>query len=152
VAKTETVKLTPQREKFAYAIVAGMTQADAYRHAYPKSRKVSPRNLYAEASRLAANPKVFARIAQLREPAVESAQLTLSGHLAELDRLKRKAEKCDQHSAAIRAEELRGKATGLYVEKHHHSGHVGTGINPEKLKSLPPKKLDALIALLEEVQ
>ena len=31
--------LTPQQEKFALAIAAGNSQADAYREAYPRSKK-----------------------------------------------------------------------------------------------------------------
>lgn len=111
------MNLTHQQEKFAQGIASGLSQADAYRAAYPKSKKWKVDAIYSTASQLAADPKVSQRIQELRKPIVEAAQLTLSEHLGELARLKLLAEVAEQLPAAIRAEELRGKASGHYIER-----------------------------------
>ena len=51
--------------------------------------------------------------------------LTLEQHVAELARLRKQAESVEQFSAAVKAEELRGKACGLYVERKEHTGPGG---------------------------
>lgn len=54
-------------EIFAKAIVAGKTQADAYREAYPKSLKWTPDTLHHRAHEMAKNGKVMDRIDELRK-------------------------------------------------------------------------------------
>lgn len=109
--------LTPQQERFAQLVASGKSLSDAYRDAYPKSKKWAETSLHPKASGLAANGKVSARIAELRKTVVAEVRVSLESHLAELNRLKALAEAKDQVSGAIRAEELRGKASGLYVEQ-----------------------------------
>lgn len=67
--------LTPKREAFAQAIVAGATQADAYRQAY-RADKMMPATIHARASELAANGMVTGRIAALREELAAKALWT----------------------------------------------------------------------------
>src|SRR3546814_11052830 len=59
--------LTPKREQFAVAIAGGMTQTDAYKHAYPASLKWKPESVWSKASELMTNVKVLERIEQLRD-------------------------------------------------------------------------------------
>jgi hypothetical protein len=47
--------------------------------------------------------------------------LTIEQHMSELRTLREKAKVSGQISAAIKAEELRGKLRGFYVEQHEHS-------------------------------
>ena len=61
------MSLTGPQEKFAVGVASGKTQADAYREAYPKSKKWKDETLWAEASRLMANHKVSTRVKELRE-------------------------------------------------------------------------------------
>ncbi|MDX1488628.1 MAG: hypothetical protein R3268_10540 [Acidiferrobacterales bacterium] len=61
--------------------------------------------------------KIGGRFQELRQPAVEAAQVTLDGHLQQLADLSDKAMKAGQYSAAITAEHYRCKAVGLYVER-----------------------------------
>ena len=61
--------------------------------------------------------RIAARISELRLPAIEQAQITLASHIAELQRLAKIAEDKGQVQAAIKAIELTGKVSGLYVEK-----------------------------------
>lgn len=69
--------LTANQEKFVQNILQGMSQADAYRSAYPKNR-MSDKTLHEAASRLMGNSKVIARLTELRNelasPAIMSAQ------------------------------------------------------------------------------
>lgn len=110
------VKLTPKQERFAQEVASGKSQADAYRAAYDAELS-KPETIHSKASVLMADGKVAARVAELREPVVQKAQITLESHLADLQMLRDKAMESNQLSAAISAEIARGKASGVHVEK-----------------------------------
>lgn len=116
--------LTPKQEAFAQAVASGMNQSDAYRDAYAAG-KMKLTSINVNASKLVANTKVALRIAELRKPVVEAAQITLTSHLERLKVLSAAAEAGNQYSAAISAEVARGKASGLYVEKTELTGAGG---------------------------
>lgn len=63
--KPETSRLTAKQEKFAQCIADGMTQADAYREVY-SAKNMSDSTVWANASRIANNSKVIARVDSLR--------------------------------------------------------------------------------------
>lgn len=65
------MKLSPQRERFAQGIADGLSQADAYRVAYPKSEKWKPETLWSKASALMVDGKVMARVSELKEALAE---------------------------------------------------------------------------------
>lgn len=56
--------LTAKQEKFARGIAAGLNQSDAYRAAYSGSR-MTPKQVWEEASKLRHKPKVSQRIEEL---------------------------------------------------------------------------------------
>lgn len=64
-AKDAETGLTAAQEAFALAIVAGKNQSDAYRQAYPASKRWKPKVVHEKASTLAANGKVQERIQAL---------------------------------------------------------------------------------------
>lgn len=64
--------LTPKQEKFAQAVASGMTQADAYRHAY-NAENMADSTIWSRASELAADGKVSGRIKALQEAATIDA-------------------------------------------------------------------------------
>lgn len=66
--------LTPQQESFAQKVVSGETLSDAYRASY-SAKKMSEKTIHEEASRLAANPKVAARISAMQAEAADIAIL-----------------------------------------------------------------------------
>ena len=111
------MSLTPQRELFAQAVASGKSQADAYREAYKVKPNTKPECVQVNASKLMADAKVALRVAELRAPIAEKAQLTLESHLERLAQLSKKAEEDGQFSAAISAEVARGKAAGVHIEK-----------------------------------
>lgn len=115
-------KLTPQKEKFAQSVASGMNQSDAYRSAYNVRKGTKLTSVNVSASQLMADPNVSQRVADLRKPIVEAAQMTLAGHLTDLFTLREAAVKTNQLGAAITAEVARGKASGLYTEKHDITG------------------------------
>jgi len=79
--------LTPQREAFAAALAQGMTQAAAYRIAYPKSLKWKDASVYEKASVLAANVDVRSRVAELVGQAAQANQVTVERVVREFARL-----------------------------------------------------------------
>ena len=108
--------LTPKQEKFAQGVASGKNQSDAYREAYD-ARKMKASSINVNASKLMADAKVTQRVAELRKPVAEKAQMTLESHLRDLMMLRNMAVKEKQISAAIAAEIARGKAAGVHVEK-----------------------------------
>ena len=114
--------LTSKQEKFAQCVASGMTQADAYRNSFDVRPTTKSESIIEKASFLMAQVNIKSRVAELRLPIVEKVGITLENHIARLQELSDKAEAAGQYSAAIKAEESRGKACGLYVERLQHSG------------------------------
>lgn len=108
--------VTSAEEVFCQNIVRGLGQSDAYRAAYDTSR-YKERTIHAAAKTVAQRPHVMARIAELRAPVIKKVQITLEDHLIKLGQLSDQAAAKDQYSAAINGEMLRGKVSGLYVDK-----------------------------------
>ena len=79
--------LTVQQENFCLAIVAGKTQADAYRQAYPRSKKWKDEAVYVKASILMANDKVKIRVKELRERITKTGIASAERVLLEASRL-----------------------------------------------------------------
>lgn len=79
--------LTPQQEKFAQCLGAGLKQSEAYRQAYPTSLNWKEKAVWEKASVLAANVKVKERLAQLQQIAAEKAGLTGARILEEIQRV-----------------------------------------------------------------
>lgn len=76
--------LTPKQEAFATGVAAGLSQAEAYRQAFPQSRKWTDKTVHEKASRLAADDKVQARIQELRGKAAEANEVTIERIVAEV--------------------------------------------------------------------
>ena len=108
--------LTPKQEAFCNAVASGAKQIDAYRLAYDHEG-MSEDAKYVESCKIMSNPRIAQRIAELRAPVIAKAQITLENHIAELQRLAKVAEDAGNVQAAIKATELTGKVSGLYVEK-----------------------------------
>ena len=109
-------KLTPKQEAFAKNVASGMTQADAYRAAYAAG-KMKPESVQVNASKLMSDAKVAQRVSELRNDGAEKAAYTLADHLERLAELGRGAEAEGKFDAAIKAEEIRGKAAGFHTAK-----------------------------------
>lgn len=110
--------LTPKQEAFAQAVASGEYDyaTDAYQACYD-AENMSREACYVEASRLIANPKVALCVKEIRDKAADGAGMTAQGHLKELESLRDLAKGDKQIGGAVRAEELRGKVSGFYVER-----------------------------------
>ena len=108
--------LTAKQEAFCLAYLETGNASEAYRRAYNAGR-MKPESIHRKAFDLLENVKIRARLQELRQPAVEAAQVTLRDHLWQLENLRDKALEAEQFGPAITAEINRGKAAGLYVER-----------------------------------
>jgi hypothetical protein len=109
--------LTAKQEAFARRLADGETQADAYRHAY-SSEGMAPPAVWSEASRLAANPKVAARISQLKAEKDQLRRMLVLDHEeAILAQLQHEALTAKTDSARIKALELLGRHAGMFSER-----------------------------------
>lgn len=107
--------LTAKQEAFALCYVETGNATEAYRRCYDV-KTTNEATINRKAKEVLDNGKVAARIAELRKPAAEAAQITLIQHLEDLKRLRDRAEKEGKFGPAIHAEVSRGKASGLYTE------------------------------------
>ena len=78
-------------------------------------------------------PKSAAYIAELRKEKLQKFEVNYENHIARLGSLGIKSEKKGNMQAAIRAEELRGKASDLYINR--------TEMRTGKLDDLPTEEL-----------
>ena len=106
--------LTAKQEAFVQKIIEGYSQADAYRSAYP-NQKMSDKTIWETASKLMANPKVIARLTELRnelaKPSIMSAQERLEW-LTELIQSEK-----ESTTDKLRAADIMNKMQGEYIQK-----------------------------------
>lgn len=117
--------LTPKQEKFALAVASGKTQSDAYREAFNVRPTTKDTSINVNASKLMADANISQRVEELRKPIADKAMITLESHIERLKELAELAIEQGQIAAAIKAEELCGKASGVYVEKRQITGADG---------------------------
>jgi len=121
-------KLTQKQESFCYAYIESGNASEAYRRCY-NAGNMKPETINRMAKDVMDNPKIAARIEELRAPIRERAGISLQKHLATLGRLRKEAEAAGNYSAAITAETQRGKASGLYVERKEIAGINGNDLS-----------------------
>lgn len=124
--------LTKKQEAFCLEYINASNASDAYRKAYSAGR-MNAASVNRKAFDLAQNVKIRARIEDLRKSASAHAVMTLAGHLKRLEELSEMAVNAAQYSAAVKAEELRGKASGLYAEQLHISNPDGS-LRPQVIR------------------
>jgi len=118
--------LTAKQEQFVQNIIQGMSQADAYRSAYP-NQKMADKTIHEAASRLMANNKVLARLSELR------GQLTKETIMSAQKRLEWLTEVISGENdinAKLKAVDIMNKMQGEYVTK------VEGSLNVTKLEDL----------------
>src|SRR5262245_23164050 len=107
--------LTQKQEMFCLGYIETGNASEAYRRAY-NTANMKDTTIHVRASELLADSKIKERVAELRKAAEENALLSLEGHLKELAEIRDLAKKKGQLPAAIKAEELRGRLSGLYAD------------------------------------
>jgi phage terminase small subunit len=113
------MKLTHKQETFAQAVANGMTQSDAYRHAYD-SENMTDKQIHEEACVLAKNPKVSQMIQASKDELSQVARYDREAHYKELEELRVLALTPNENGKidlanGIKATELKGKMTGQYT-------------------------------------
>ena len=120
-------KLTPQQQTFLDNYFNGdMTQTGAARAAGYKNASVS-------AVRLLRNPIVQERLEEMRLEARTKYGVTVDKSVRDLKKMRDEAWELGKYGEAIRAEELRLKATGLLVNKSHVMHEDVTAMNREQV-------------------
>lgn len=127
--------LTPKQEAFCQAIVSGMSQADAYRTAYAAS-KMTNKQIWEEASKLMASPKVSQRTQELRAPVVEKLQYGLEQAMLEAQEAFEVSKSTQSGGAMVAAVQLRAKLNGLLVERKEVRTGPLDGLEHDDLKEL----------------
>lgn len=79
--------LTSQQEMFALAVASGKSQSDAYRDAYPKSKKWKPESVHENASALMRHTKVRTRVAEFRQQIADEQIASAQQVLLEASRI-----------------------------------------------------------------
>lgn len=114
--------LTAKQEAFVQNIIQGMSQADAYRSAYPNQR-MSDKTVWEAASRLMGNDKVLARLTELREQLTKETIMSAQKRLEWLTGVI----KSDDESTGdkLKAVDIMNKMQGEYVTKIDGNLNVG---------------------------
>lgn len=144
-------KLTPKQEKFCQAIRNGKNYSDAYRESYD-TNNMKMETINRNAFELFQNNKIKARIAELQRLVEEKICYTAKQSFDKLNEIQKKAlemkkkvfikdmdfpleEETPDLKSAIRAEELKGKLIGLYVDKIE-STNINAEVDIDKIKEL----------------
>ena len=145
--KTES-GLTVKQEAFAQALADGETNADAYRKAYDASRTKNS-VIYSEASRIASDPRIAARVAAiLAERKRQTQHVTAQAAERVQDRVWRNvwklAETAQTESVRATALALAAKMAGMITEKQEVKQIQGDSTSLEaELKARLAKHLKA---------
>lgn len=104
-----------KKEKFAQNVASGMSQADAYRDAYPSNRPRKDGTVRKSACLLAAEPEVAERIKELQAAAASAAVMQRQERMETLSAIARDETKPDKHR--ISAIDVLNKMDGAYNVK-----------------------------------
>jgi phage terminase small subunit len=100
----------PKHELFVRKLLEGENIIDAYEASgYSRDR--------GNASKLASNPRVKARLLELQEEAAKDSKLTVQSLLNELEDARKRATDLKQLSAAVRSVEAKARIGGLLIQK-----------------------------------
>ncbi len=123
-------KLTPKQEKYCQGRISGLSQREAYREAYPSSKKWKDKSVDEKACQLEKNVKIMSRLKELNSIPAERAQVKREEVLANL------SEVSSIHLNELRKEskqgfkvDVRGARAGAVISASH-----------ELLKWLPEEK------------
>ena len=120
-------RLKPQQQTFLNNYFNGdMTQTAA-------ARKAGYKNPTVAAVRLLRNPVVQERLEEMRLEARTKYGVTIDKSVRDLKKMRDQAWELGRFGEAIRAEELRLKATGLLVNKSHVLHEDMGGLNREQI-------------------
>ena len=123
MSSEELPELTENQLKFVQGIQAGKSASDAYREAY-SCENMQENTLWANASRLRTHSKVSAWLKAIKREQIKAANYTLQDHIRELTEAQQLAEEKGQIGPMVAAIEKKGRALGLYIEKHEDMSKI----------------------------
>lgn len=127
IREVGVIKLTAKQENFCLAYIETNNASEAYRRSY-SADKMKPESVNESASRLLADVKITARVAQLREPIIERHNVTVDSLIAELEeaRLAALGAETPQSAAAVGATMGKAKLCGLDKQVIDHQSSDGS--------------------------
>lgn len=130
--------LTAKQEAFARAYVETGNASEAYRQAYSVKANTKPDTVWANASRVLADSKVTARVAELQSQAAERTMVTVESLTVKLEEARLHALKDEKGaSAAVSAIMGMAKLHGLLIDKQDHSSSDGSMSPPTRIEIVP---------------
>lgn len=141
--------LTDQQEHFARLVGNGSKLAPAYREAYPSSLKWKDETVWSNASRLARNGKVKARIDELRADAIGPLAVDYQERLNTYADLALRAIEADDIGAAIRAQDSLTKVAGLFSADRANDRSPIDGLNAAQRDKIR-EKVDRVLARVSQ--
>ena len=130
ISKSKTLsrkKITPQQQKFLDNYVhKDMTQTAA-------ARAVGYANPTVDGTRILQRPIIQERLEEMRQELETKFGVTIAKSVRDLQKIRDQAFEKGKYGDAIRAEELRLKATGLLVNKQHIMHEDMNGLNREQI-------------------
>lgn len=106
--------LTAKQENFVQNIIQGMSQAEAYRSAYPNQR-MTDKTIWETASKLMNNPKVITRLTELRNELAKPSIMTAQERLEWLTGIIKSED--EDTDTKLKASDQMNKMQGEYVTK-----------------------------------
>lgn len=139
-------KLRAREEAACIALLSGVTQAEAYREAYPTAKNWKPNAVAVKACELFKRPEVKARLEELRASASERNNITVDSLLAELEvsRLAALNASTPQVSAAVAATMSKAKLLGFDKQIINHVGGTGPSQTPSVIELVGGLNITAL--------
>lgn len=118
--------LTPKQEAFALAYVETGNASEAYRRSY-NAEKMKPETVNRTAKEQLDNPKIAARLAELKAAHVERHEITVDDLIRELEEARSiaMAGERQQPAAMVAASMGKAKLLGLLMDKTEVTGKDG---------------------------
>ena len=115
--------LTPKQESFCLAYMETGNASEAYRRAY-SAENMKPESVNRTAKEMIDNPKITARLEELRAPLIARAQLTVEDLLAELEEARKLAIDTEAPAPAVSATMGKAKLLGFDKQIIEHGGTI----------------------------
>lgn len=129
-----------RQENFAKYMAEGMKQIDAYRKAFPASRKWKDKTVYNRASELYNTREILGRIKEIQISATSDTVMTVTQRKEWLSEIIQS--EAEETKDKLKAVDILNKMDGEYTEKVEVKGQINnplSGLTTEELKKLIPK-------------
>lgn len=139
-----SIKLTGKQIRFAQLVAAGHSSFEAYKQAYQPKNPGNISTLAPIASKMLKNAKIVDYIDELRKPVARKVGIDLESHLAKLEEIRDLALENGNYAAAVSAEVNRGKAVGIYIDRHDstiRTLNANVTVSPDQLKDVAARLL-----------